>query len=156
MANLRIIDWTANFIAGLRVPTGAGSGKIATSDSEGNVSWASQELSWESVESLTTNLTLLGSPWGEHIQVALAPNGIVYMRGTATVKTEMTGSGVLLFIVPSASRPEKQQLIMCSTESGTATLSLLIKTNGEVVSLGVIKKSYEKIGFSNTLFSKKG
>jgi len=39
VANVRVIDYLANFVAGLRLPTGAGSGKIAVSDASGNIEW---------------------------------------------------------------------------------------------------------------------
>lgn len=39
MANVRIINWLASFAGGLRLPSGAGAGKIAVSDASGNVEW---------------------------------------------------------------------------------------------------------------------
>lgn len=39
MANVRGVNWLASFVAGLRIPTGAGAGKIAVSDASGNVEW---------------------------------------------------------------------------------------------------------------------
>lgn len=39
MTNVRPFEFIASFIAGARIPTGAGAGKIAVSDASGNIEW---------------------------------------------------------------------------------------------------------------------
>lgn len=39
MTNVRPFEYLANFVAGIRIPTSAGAGKIAVSDASGNVEW---------------------------------------------------------------------------------------------------------------------
>ncbi|HEY1833689.1 MAG TPA: hypothetical protein VGG08_04570 [Solirubrobacteraceae bacterium] len=130
MANVRVINWLASFSAGLRLPTGAGAGKIAVSDASGNISWG-EGPTWENITELNAGLSALSVlTWSTLQAGALA--GIGYLSGALEVKSEVAVKAKL-FLLPAIARPEKQQGILLSNFGNAANYSALIKTNGEVI-----------------------
>lgn len=122
MTNVRRFGPLVRTDGGLLIPANAGTGKVLTSDAEGNATW--QAINWVNVEAVNANMSQTTL-----IQIALF-NGIVYMRGLGKVSTEITAKSSL-FTVPSAMRPIAARNLQYNTTTGTATANLQIKTNGE-------------------------
>jgi hypothetical protein len=154
MANVRAVNWLANFLGGVRVPTGAGAGRIAVSDASGNLSWLA-ELEWEALEALNASLAVAGTPYAGTAQAAVF-GPFVVLSGVFTVSAEI-GKGGHLFTVPLACRPEKQKPIPLYSLGGANAFGCVLKTNGEVIIESTpIKLSAGPLGVEGVFYRRKG
>lgn len=151
--SVRAIEYLANFLGGARIPTGAGAGKLATSDAEGNISWG--EVAWENVESLNAKLKNQGSPYGAGPRAGIL-GGLVFLNGVLKVEEEVAIKA-LLFVLPAPLRPEKQQAVLFMAIGTSNTYACIVKTNGEVVlETPAIKTPGTPIALAGANFPKKG
>lgn len=116
-------------LAGLKIPLNASSGKVLTSDSEGNATWQSLGTSYVAMESPNANLE------SSTIEGRTEEAGTVTrLKGSFKVKTaELKSEVAVLFTLPLALRPSVKTWIAATWVSKpTLVVQLQVETNGEV------------------------
>lgn len=153
MANVRKFGPLLRTDGGLLIPAGAGAGKIATSDAEGNVSWKPGEPPW-------ANITSFGAGVSSNTEASPARAalmfGIVFFGGLLKITSEIAVHGTL-FSLPEALWPEHQRALVLGGIGSSPTYGISVSTLGTVqVEVPKIATTASPVSIDGLWFPKKG
>jgi hypothetical protein len=117
-----------------------------------------KEPEWKALEAVNAKIVGAAAPFAEGGgAAALDSLNFIHLRGTYTVKAaEEIAVKSILFTLPAGARPEKQKSVILSATTAATTISLIIKTNGEVELLNPVMKPAHTLDLSPVILPLKG